>query len=145
MITRLASAGIIGAVLAVTLLASPLVAAEQTSVSPIDSEIGVQVTTIPMEIPADNTLPWAFVEGTIANHAPGYPVIIQIYDADGDVSYNDSGAVHFAQTDVDENGSYEYRFRVSGIEDGQRINLFEGDYIVKIFKVVSLDQSLTQA
>ena len=37
-----------------------------------------------------------------------YPVIIQIYDEDGE-------AFHFAQTDVEEDGSYEYKFRVRNV------------------------------
>jgi hypothetical protein len=81
----------------------------------------------------ENTLPWGFVEGKIASHVAGYPVIIQIF--------KDNEAVHFAQTDVNEDGSYEYKFRVLNVEGDQTTKLFDGDYQVTIFKVVYLAQS----
>ena len=84
---------------------------------------------------SDNILPWGFVEGKIQNHVSDYPVIIQIYDSEGD-------AVHFAQTNVEDDGSYEYRFRVLSINDNQVIKIFEGDYSVKIFKVIYLNPGL---
>jgi len=90
-----------------------------------------------MHAPADNTLPWGFVEGKIANHVLDYPVIIQIYDEDGE-------ATHFAQTNVEDDGSYEYRFRVRNVDNDKVINIFEGDYIVKIFKVVYLGTNSSQ-
>jgi len=80
----------------------------------------------------DNLLPWAFVEGKITNHVEGYPVVIQIF--------KDNEAVHFAQTDVGSDGEYEYRFRVLNSDNGVITKLFEGDYSVKIFKVVYLVQ-----
>ena len=73
-----------------------------------------------------------FVEGKISNHVSGYPVIIQIYQ--------NNEAFHFAQTNVNENGNYEYKFRVLNIEDGKVTKIFDGDYQVTIFKVVYLDQ-----
>ena len=62
---------------------------------------------------------------------------IQIYDEAGE-------AFHFAQTEVEEDGSYEYKFRVRNVNDGQVINIFEGDYFVKIFKVVYLESNFDQ-
>lgn len=100
-----------------------------TEIIPLDNGIGIEKTVIFLHAPADNTLPWGFVEGKIANHVPDYPVIIQIYDEHGE-------ATHFAQTNVEDDGSYEYRFRVRNVDNGQVINIFEGDYFVKIFKVV---------
>jgi hypothetical protein len=105
-----------------------------TEIIPINSEIGIEKTILSLSASPDNTLPWGFVEGKIANHVSNYPIIIQIYDDDGH-------ATLFAQTDVEEDGSYEYRFRVRNVDDGQVINIFEGDYYVKIFKVVYLDPS----
>jgi len=105
-----------------------------TEIIPINSEIGIEKTILSLSASPDNTLPWGFVEGKIANHVSNYPVIIQIYDDDGH-------ATLFAQTDVEEDGSYEYRFRVRNVDDGQVINIFEGDYYVKIFKVVYLGSS----
>ena len=108
-----------------------------TEIIPINSEIGIEKTILSLSASPDNTLPWGFVEGKIANHVSNYPIIIQIYDDDGH-------ATLFAQTDVEEDGSYEYRFRVRNVDDGQVINIFEGDYYVKIFKVVYLGPSSGQ-
>ena len=112
-------------------------AAANTEIIPLNGEIGIEKTTLSLYASPDNTLPWGFVEGKIANHVSAYPVIIQIYDDDGD-------ATHFAQTDVEEDGSYEYRFRVKNVDNGEVINIFEGDYVVKIFKVVYLAPSSGQ-
>jgi len=107
----------------------------QTEIISIDGTIGIEKTTMSLFAPSDNILPWGFVEGKIQNHVSDYPVIIQIYDSDGD-------AVHFAQTNVEDDGSYEYRFRVLSINDNQVIKIFEGDYSVKIFKVIYLNPGL---
>ena len=93
-----------------------------------DNSVILQQKIISMHIPEDNTLPWGFVEGKVINHAEGYPVIIQIY--------KNGEPVHFAQTDVREDGSYEYKFRVRNVDGDQVINIFQGDYTVKIFKTV---------
>jgi hypothetical protein len=109
-------------------------AATNTEMIPLNGEIGIEKTILSFNASPDNTLPWGFVEGKIANHVSNYPIIIQIYNVDGD-------ATHFAQTDVEEDGSYEYRFRVRSVDNGEVINIFEGNYIVKIFKVVYLTSS----
>ena len=49
----------------------------------------------------DNTLPWGFVEGKIVNPVEDYPVIIQIYDENGE-------AFHFAQTIIENDPDTEY-------------------------------------
>lgn len=112
-------------------------AATNTEIIPINEKIGIEKTILSLYASPDNTLPWGFVEGKIANHVSEYPVIIQIYDEDGD-------ATLFAQTDVEEDGSYEYRFRVRNVDNGEIINIFEGDYVVKIFKVVYLSTNSGQ-
>lgn len=104
----------------------------QTEITPLNGMIGLEKTTVFFHSSENNALPWAFVEGKIANHVEGYPVIIQIF--------KDNDAVHFAQTDVDSNGNYEYKFRVLHSEDGNITKIFDGDYSVKIFKVVYLYQ-----
>lgn len=109
-----------------------------TEIIPLDGEIGIEKTIIQFHASEDNTLPWGFVEGKIANHVGNYPVIIQIYDEQGE-------AYHFAQTEVEEDGSYEYKFRVRNVNNGEVINIFEGDYFVKIFKVVFLESNSAQA
>ncbi len=107
----------------------------QTEIISIDGTIGIEKTTVSLFASSDNILPWGFVEGKILNHVSDYPVIIQIYDSEGD-------AVHFAQTNVEDDGSYEYRFRVLSINDNQVTKIFEGDYSVKIFKVIYLNPGL---
>jgi len=109
-----------------------------TQIIPIDGTIGIEKTVVTLHASSDNTLPWGFVEGKITNHVSEYPVIIQIYDNEGE-------AVHFAQTNVEEDGSYEYRFRVLSMDNDEMIKIFEGDYTVNIFKVVYLTGSLNQA
>jgi len=72
-------------------------------------------TSLTFHTPEDNTLPWAFVEGKIDNPVEGYPVIIQIYD--------DDEVIHFAQTEVKSDGTYEYKFRVFTVEPEKRLFL----------------------
>ena len=136
----------LAAILLITIIPSFSFADEQiseTTIIPLDGTTAIEKTTIQMNIPEDNTLPWGFVEGKVVNHVPDYPVIIQIFDNDDNqVSGNNVGAVHFAQTQLGPNGEYEYKFRVADIQDGELVNIFEGAYTVKIFKVVYL-QNLT--
>ncbi|MFB5608169.1 MAG: hypothetical protein ACE5RI_08570 [Candidatus Nitrosomaritimum yanchengensis] len=100
----------------------------QTEYIPLNGLIGIEKTSLTFHAENNNSLPWAFVEGKIANPVAGYPVIIQIYQ-NGD-------AVHFAQTDVNEDGNYEYKFRVLTVEDGKINKIFDGSYNVVIYKVV---------
>ena len=100
----------------------------QTELIMLNGIMSLEKTTILFHVPDNNELPWGFVEGKVANHVEGFPVIIQIFK-NGD-------AVHFAQTDINEDGTYEYKFRVQNSEKGQVSKLFDGDYLVKIFKVV---------
>ena len=109
----------------------------QTTITPINSSIGIEKTVVPLHIPEKNELPWGFVEGKIANPVEGHPVIIQIY--------KDGEAIHFAQTNVNKDGSYEYKFRVRDVTNDIVTKAFDGDYTVKIFKVVYLDKSSTLA
>jgi len=104
----------------------------RTEIIPLNAIIGLEKSTIFFHTPETNTLPWGFVEGKIANHVEGYPVIIQIF--------KDNDAVHFAQTNVEQDGTYEYKFRVLYSDNGFTTKIFEGDYSVKIFKVVYLNQ-----
>jgi hypothetical protein len=93
----------------------------------------LEETTIQMSIPSDNHTPWGFVEGKITSPVKDFPVIIQIYKEDK--------PVHFAQVPVNDDGTYQYRFRVLDVTDNKTTKIFDGDYSVKIFKVVSLDSS----
>ena len=87
--------------------------------------VEIQVT---LHVPSDNVLPWGAVYGTIKDHVVGYPVIIQIYE-NGD-------PVHFAQTDVSDDGSYEYKFRVRSVDGENVTNVFQGEYEVRIFQTM---------
>ena len=104
----------------------------QTEIISLGGIIALEKSTIFFHSSEENSLPWAFVEGKIANHVEGYPVIIQIF--------KENDAVHFAQTSVNSDGSYEYKFRVLNSENGIASKIFDGDYSVKIFKVVYLNQ-----
>jgi len=114
----------------------------QTEITPINNSMGIEKTTLQMYISKDNKLPWGFVEGKISHYVADYPVIIQIFDNNEIITGNSVGAVHFAQTPVNEDGSYEYKFRVLDSEQGQITKIFDGSYTVKIFKVVYLYPNL---
>ena len=110
-----------------------------TEIIPIDGSIGIEKTVVSLHASSENVLPWGYDEGKINNHVSEYPVIIQIYDDEGE-------AIHFAQTNVEQDGSYEYRFRVMSMDNGELIKIFDGDYTVNIFKVIYLNpDSLNQA
>lgn len=114
----------------------------QNEVIPINNSIGIEKSIIQMNIPKENKLPWGYVEGTIQNPVSDYPVVIQIFDNNESVTGNNQGAVHFAQTDVNDDGSFEYKFRVLNSNHGQTETNFDGSYTVQIFKVVYLDSNL---
>ena len=101
------------------------------SVTPINEEVSLEKTITTMSVPQDNKLPWGTVRGEASDIAERYPVIIQMYKGDD--------PVHFAQVDVKGDGSYEYKFRVGGVDSntGEFVNIFQGDYTVKIYKVIS--------
>jgi Pyruvate/2-oxoacid:ferredoxin oxidoreductase gamma subunit len=103
----------------------------QTETIPLDGVMALEKSTIFFHISEENSLPWGFVEGNIANHVEGYPVVIQIFKNDE--------AVHFAQTNVEQNGDYEYKFRVLYSDNGFINKIYEGNYSVKIFKVVYMN------
>ena len=105
---------------------SPSFADSNTTVISTNNGIQLTKTVVPMVISSDNTMPWGFIEGTVDNYAEGYPVIVQIYQNDK--------PIHFAQTDVNEDGTYEYKFRARNIDGDNVVNVYEGDYEIKIFK-----------
>lgn len=104
----------------------------QTEIIPLGGAIALEKSTVIFHIDEENSLPWAYVEGNIPNHVEGYPVIIKIF--------KNNDAVHLAQTDVEKNGDYEYKFRVLNSDDDHITKIFDGNYTVKIFKVVYLNQ-----
>lgn len=109
----------------------------ETSLTPINSSVGIEKTITPFSVPKNNKLPWGFVEGKVANPVEGNPVIIQIF--------KNGEAIHFAQTTLKDDGTYEYKFRVRDVTDGKVTKVFDGDYLVKIFKVVYLPSTAISA
>jgi hypothetical protein len=81
--------GVLALVIAIGL--SPSAIAEST-ITPINGEISVKKTVIPMSIPEDNVFPWGSVRGQASEFAERYPVIIQIYQGED--------PVHFAQVEA---------------------------------------------
>ena len=109
-------------------------AGPQTVTNPMDGNLSLQVTTTMMFIPEDNELPWGHVRGVVNDPAETHPVIIQFHK-DGDL-------VHVAQVELDADGTYEYKFRVRDMVDGSPVNIYQGAYTVKIFKVIYNDLGL---
>ena len=128
-------AGIFSAAVLFALSAPYSFASETTDTIPLDGgEFVLEKTTTTMSVPKDNTLPWATVSGTVDDPAQGYPVIMQFFEES-----NLDEPVHVAQVDVKGNDTYEYKFRIRNVDldTGVATNIFEGDYMVKIFKVVN--------
>jgi hypothetical protein len=100
------------------------------TITPINEEISLKKIVTKMSIPENNELPWGAVRGGASDYVERYPVIIQFYKGDD--------PVHFAQVDVKGDGSYEYKFRVRNLDlnTGEVVDIFQGDYVVKIFKVI---------
>ena len=102
----------------------------EITVIPINEEISLEKTVTTMNVPEDNKFPWGIVKGTPSDYVERYPVIIQFY--------SNEDPVHVAQVDVKGDGSYEYKFRVRNLDSntGEFVNIFEGNYTVKIFRVI---------
>ena len=109
---------------------SPSFADSNTTIISTNDGIQLTKTVVSMSVSPHNTMPLAFVEGVVENHAEGYPVIVQIYQNDE--------PIHFAQTDVNDDGTYEYKFRARNLDGNNAVNVYEGDYEVKIFKSIQI-------
>ena len=116
---------------------SPTADVEIHTSIPLEDGLELQKITTVMSVPSDNVLPWAIVRGTIDDPAQGYPVIIQFFEQDGEEP------MHVAQVDVQSDDTYEYKVRVRNVDldTGIATNIFEGNYDIKIFKVVNSEQS----
>jgi len=102
----------------------------QTTVTRLDDEISLEKTIISMNIPEDNTFPWGTIKGKVNDPSQGYPVIIQFFKSLED------DPIHVAQVSLKGDNSFEYKFRLLSIDEGKVTHFFEGDYFVKIFKVI---------
>jgi len=103
----------------------------QTTEIKLDDETSLQKTVAIMSIPENNAMPWGAVKGKVHDPVQGYPVIIQFFKS------LEEDPIHVAQVKLKGDDSFEYRFRVLSVDDGKTTNFFEGDYYVKIFKVVN--------
>ena len=103
---------------------------EITTITPINEKISLEKTVTTMDIPKDVSLSWGAVKGEASDYAERYPVIIQFFKGDE--------PVHIAQVKVKGDGSYEYKFRIRNVDQttNKIIDIFEGKYIVKIFRVI---------
>jgi len=102
----------------------------QINVTPINEKVSLETTITTLTVPENNTLPWGTVYGAASDVAERYPVIIQFYKG--------GEPVHIAQIDTKGDGSYEYKFRVRNLDQQteQFTDIFQGQYTVKIFKVI---------
>ena len=100
------------------------------SIKAINEKVSLETTTTTLTVPENNTLSWGTVYGTASDVVERYPVIIQFYKGDE--------PVHIAQIDTKGDGSYEYKFRVRNLDQstGEFKDIFHGEYMVKIFKVI---------
>ena len=100
------------------------------NVKPINEKVSLEITTVTLSVPENNTFSWGTVNGPASDYAERHPVIIQFYKGDE--------AVHIAQVDVKGDGSYEYEFRVRNLDHntGEFTDIFHGEYTVKIFRVI---------
>ena len=133
-ITSLATSCIFGMMLSLSLtmfVGSANAEPTQTTMSRIDDETSLEKTTLNMNVPETNTLPWGTIKGKVNDPSQGYPVIIQIFKSDETIP------IHVAQVNLKGDHSFEYKFRVLSIDDGVITHFFEGDYSVKIFKVIN--------
>ena len=109
----------------------------QVIITPINEKVSLEKTTTTMSVPQENKLPWGTVRGEATDYVERYPIIIQFYKGED--------PVHFAQVDVKGDGSYEYKFRARNLDSstGEFINIFEGYYTVKIYRVIPNANDLT--
>lgn len=105
----------------------------QITLKKLDDNLSIKETTLALSIPSDNTNPWGFIQGKVKNPAPGYPVIVQFFKS------LDEDPIHIAQIDLNDDNSFEYKFRVLSVDKGKTTHFFEGDYYVKIFKIIRTD------
>jgi len=103
----------------------------QTTVTRLDDEISLEKTTISMNIPENNIFPWGKIKGKVNDPSQGYPVIIQIFKSLED------DPIHVAQVSLKGDDSFEYKFRLLSIDEDKVTHFFEGDYFIKIFKVIN--------
>ncbi len=88
-------------------------------------------STILLKIPTNNTIPFGTISGIVNYPTVGHPVIIQFFRS------LDDSPVHVAQVDLNDDNTFEYKFRLFSIDDGITTHFFSGDYFIKIFATVN--------
>ena len=103
---------------------------EITTIIPINEKISLEKTVTTMDVPKESASSWGTIKGDPSNYAERYPVIIQFFKGED--------PVHIAQVKIKGDGSYEYKFRIRNVDQttGQTVDIFEGKYTVKIFRVI---------
>ena len=97
----------------------------------INNNTSIEKSSITLNIPANNTIPWGIIKGNVTNPAVGHPVIIQFFKS------LDDSPLHVAQVNLNDDNTFEYKFRLLSIDDGITTHFFSGDYFIKIFKTVN--------
>ncbi len=98
----------------------------------INDNTSIEKSTITLNIPANNTIPWGVIKGDVTDPTIGHPVIIQFFKS------IDDSPVHVAQVNLDDDDTFEYKFRLLSIDDGITTHIFSGDYFIKIFKTINI-------
>ena len=103
---------------------------EEITITPIDDKISLEKKTATMYIPENKSFVWGTVKGEPSDYVERYPVIIQFFKGEE--------PVHVAQVKVKGDGSYEYKFRIRNVDQttGEVLDIFHGEYTVKMFKVI---------
>lgn len=96
-----------------------------------NDNLQVAETNVILKIPANNTIPFGTIKGTVDYPTIGHPVIIQFFKS------LDDPPVHIAQVDLKDDNTFEYKFRVLSIDDGITTHIFSGDYHIRIFTTVN--------
>ncbi len=103
----------------------------QTTITELNENSIIKTTTAVLSIPENNTHPFGYIQGKVVDAAEGHPVILQIYKS------LEEGPIHVAQVELKDDNTFEYSFRILNIDDGITTHLYEGDYFVKVIKVVN--------
>ena len=98
----------------------------------INDNTSIKKSTITLSIPANNTTPWGIIKGDVTDPAIGHPIIIQFFKS------LDDSPVHIAQVNLNDDNTFEYKFRLFSIDDGITTHFFLGDYFIKVFKTVNV-------
>jgi hypothetical protein len=89
-------------------------------------------SNIILKIPTNNTIPFGTIKGTVDQPTTGHPVIIQFFKS------LDESPVHVAQVNLNDDNTFEYKFRILSIDDGITTHIFSGDYQIRIFTTVNI-------